>query len=169
MFEANKQFARRVLVISGVDGSGLTQVLDGNQAGSFHSWSPDGTQVLYTRDDQIWLANVTGAVPRSILKQAGIQEAAWSPNGQRIVFDAGNDTARNLYVMDTDGSNLRRITSKAIYPALTGWSPDGKYIAAQCYDVSVRRNNLCVMNVDGTSLTYITTDGGFDGRIAWKP
>ena len=169
MFEANRQFARRVLVISGVNGSDLTQVLDGNQAGGFHSWSPDGTQVLYTKDDEIWLANVTGAVPRSIQKRLGIQAAAWSPDGQQIVFDAGNNTDRGLYVMNTDGSNLHRITSKAIYPALTGWSPDGKYIAAQCYDVSVRSNNLCVMNVDGTSLTYITTDGGFDGRIAWKP
>ena len=169
MFEANRQFARRVLVISGVNGSGLTQVLNGDQAGGFHSWSPDGTQVLYTRDDQIWLANVTGAVPRSILTQAGIQEAAWSPDAQQLAFDAGNNTDRGLYVMNTDGSNLRRITSKAIHPALTGWSPDGKYIAAQCYDVSVRSNNLCVMNVDGTSLTYITTGGGFDGRIAWKP
>ena len=61
MFDANKQFARRVLLISGVDGSGLTQVLDGDQAGGFHIRSPDGTQVLYIKDDQIWLANVTVA------------------------------------------------------------------------------------------------------------
>ena len=160
MFEASRQFAPRVLVLSALDGSGLTQILDGNHAGGWHSWSPDETQVLYTKDDQIWLANVTEAAPHSVLKQAGIQEAAWSPDGRQIAFDAGNDPDRGIYVMNTDGSNLHRITSKAIYPALTAWSPDGKYIAAQCYDMSVRSNNLCVMNADGTSLTYIATEVG---------
>ena len=167
MFEASRQFRPRVLVISGVDGSGLTQVLDGDQAGGFHSWSPDGTQVLYTKDDQIWLANVIGAAPRSILKQSGIQGAAWSPDGKQIAFDAGNDQDRGLYLINADGSNVRRITSKAVYPALAAWSSDGKYIAAQCHDNRLRGNNLCVMNTDGTSLTFITTDGGFDARIAW--
>jgi len=167
MFEASRQFARRILVLSGVDGSGLTQVLDGDQAGGYHSWSPDGTQVLYTKDSQIWLANVTGAAPRSILKQSGLQGVGWSPDGKQIVFDAGNDQERGLYVINADGSNVRRITSKAVYPARAAWSPDGNYIAAQCYDNRLGGNNLCVMNADGSGLTFITTDGRYDGRIAW--
>jgi len=61
--------------------------------------------------------------------------------------------------MNTDGSNPRRTTSKAIHPTLIAWSPVGKYIAAQCYDMSVRSNNLCVMNTDSSNIIYIMTDG----------
>ena len=60
---------------------------------------------------------------------------AWSPDGQQIVFDAGSDFEvtgqhdHKLYLINTDGSDLRQITSGDTNDIMPTWSPDGDWIA----------------------------------------
>ena len=54
---------------------------------------------------------------------------AWSPEGSMIVFQSkrdGNNT--QIYVMDDDGNNKRRISSGTDFAGHPAWSPDGKSI-----------------------------------------
>jgi Tol biopolymer transport system component len=60
-------------------------------------------------------------------------EPTWSPDGRHIVFTSPPTTpgARNeLYVIDADGSNRRRLTATAEDERDPDWSPDGLRIAA---------------------------------------
>lgn len=63
-------------------------------------------------------------------------EPAWSPNGTQIAFSsvdltgAGGGDERDLYVMDADCGNVRRLTTDHLDPDIDPtWSPDGNRIA----------------------------------------
>jgi Tol biopolymer transport system component len=83
------------------------------------------------------------------------EEPAWSPDGSQIAFTSDRGGNDDIYVMNSNGGNLRQLTSDP-FAALffnwgnaadfaPAWSPNGKQIAF----VSGRNNS---------SLTYVDTD-----------
>src|SRR5439155_1168447 len=71
----------------------------------------------------LWEVPVLGGSPRRLGEAAG-QAAAWSPDGQRIVYADGHD----LFLSKSDGSEAHKLVTardQAYYPA---WSPDGTVI-----------------------------------------
>ena len=63
----------------------------------------------------------------------GDMSAVWSPTGEEILFvsDRGGKRVRDLYLMDADGTNVRRVFKKKIraWRQNATWSPDGKRFA----------------------------------------
>ena len=59
--------------------------------------------------------------------------AVWSPTGEQILFvsDRQGTRARDLYLMDADGTNVRRVFKRKItaWRGSATWSPDGKQFA----------------------------------------
>ena len=56
---------------------------------------------------------------------------SWSPDGQRIAFNAGSPTASDIYLIDIDGSGLTKITSDRVRNFYPTWSPDGSLCDVQ--------------------------------------
>lgn len=87
---------------------------------------------------------------------------------RRILFGSTRDGAHDLYVMNSDGSNITRLTSVSnnlVWSA--SWSPDGSQIA---YTTNRDGNyEIYTMNADGTNLVRLTTDTTFDGFPQWSP
>jgi len=54
---------------------------------------------------------------------------ALSPDGQRVAFMSDRDGNWEIYVINSDGSGLRRLTDNAAQDGLPVWSPDGRAIA----------------------------------------
>jgi dipeptidyl aminopeptidase/acylaminoacyl peptidase len=100
--------------------------------------SPDGTQVIYTRqrvdkindrrDSALWIVNADGSRNRFLVEGSN---ARWSPSGDRIVYLAeGKPRGRQLFVryMDAEGA-ITQITHAEHAPSWVSWSPDGNQIA----------------------------------------
>ena len=51
-----------------------------------------------------------------------------SPDGRRVAFDSDRDGERAVYIVDADGSNIRRISGPG-YAAVPTWSPSGDRLA----------------------------------------
>ena len=85
----------------------------------------------------------------------------YSPGGGKIVFlrvtDSDSETG-TLFVVNTDGSGLRRITAPGFAEDSGSWSPDGKWIL-----FSSNKQKLFVVHPDGTGLHQINLDisGGY--------
>jgi Tol biopolymer transport system component len=57
-------------------------------------------------------------------------DPSFSPDGRRIAFSGLADRSDWIYVMNTDGSNVRVVGSTGLSGIVAGmtWSPDGGYI-----------------------------------------
>ena len=80
----------------------------------------------------------------------------------------GKGTSRYIYVMNADGSGLRRLTRMAeVNYSLPSWSPDGRTILF----VSERDGNfeVYVMNADGSGKRNVTRHPGHDSAPTWSP
>ena len=80
----------------------------------------------------------------------------WSPDRTKIVFVRARGSDSDLYVMNADGTAVRRIAGSArrandLYPA---WSPDGRLIAFASNRAG--ENEIFVMRADGTGVRRIT-------------
>ena len=50
----------------------------------------------------------------------------WSPDGTRIAFQSNRDGNAEIYVMNRDGSGIRRVTNHPLSDATPTWSPVGQ-------------------------------------------
>lgn len=95
----------------------------------FPSVSPDGSQVAFSYQGDIWTVPVSGGRAwRLTLHEAYEAHPKWSPDGNKIAFTSdrfGND---DLFVMDADGGRPQRITYHSAGDELTGWTPGNRLI-----------------------------------------
>lgn len=155
----------------------LEREIPGGHRGLGLSWSPDGARIAFAAprfqrgapfepSAGVFVVNSDGTGLIQLTHPGGIADdiqPAWSPDGRQIAFvrfgENGNafDPSLPLYVIRSDGSGLRLLTSDGERPA---WSPDSKRLAF------TRRDGIYVINADGTGLRRLTTDGD---EAAWSP
>ena len=85
-------------------------------------------------------------------------------DGSKIVFESDRSGSQQLYVMNADGSNERRITFGGGWYASPDWSPDGNWIAFVRRGSDGRR--IGIMKADGTGEKLLTT-GPADEGPSW--
>src|SRR4029450_7227783 len=67
--------------------------------------------------------------PASPLPPQAVPTPSWSPDGRQLVFSGGKGGLTDLYIVDRDGRNLRRLTNDRNGDNQPQWSPDGRTIA----------------------------------------
>ncbi len=78
----------------------------------------------------------------------------WSPDGRLIAFTSTRDGKAQIYVMDADGSELRRVSDGASNDFSPTWSPDGNWIAfASNRDFG---STIYIMDVSGGNLKRLS-------------
>lgn len=90
------------------DGSDLTRLTSG--ADLEPAWSPDGTQIAFTRfngatQGGIFVMNADGSNQRRFTANANDRYPTWSPDGTKIAFSS----RFGVIIMNADGSNQRVI------------------------------------------------------------
>jgi serine/threonine protein kinase/Tol biopolymer transport system component len=105
----------------------------GEVFGHYAGYSPDGRQIVFARDFDLYLANSEGLNIRKLVSLPGQAfYLAHSPDGRRIRFTISDpkDNSSSIWEVQSDGSNL--------HPVLPGWhspsseccgfwSHDGRY------------------------------------------
>jgi FHA domain/WD40-like Beta Propeller Repeat len=102
--------------------------------GEYPAWSPVGDKIVYRGcvgggKCGLILANADGSNPQQITTHANDAAPRWSPNGGQIAFHSDRDGNWEIYVINVDGSWLRRVTMDPHTDIMPVWSPDGLRIA----------------------------------------
>ena len=103
----------------------------------------------------------------------------WSPNGQQIAFTSYRDDVQDphkvekngeIYVMDADGSNPRRLTHSPGLDVRPDWHPDGNQIAfvSGRNDNEKKGVNIFVIGADGSNVRQVT-NLEFASSPKWSP
>jgi Tol biopolymer transport system component len=101
------------------------------------SWSPDGSQLVYSSDKdsdhlQLWIRDMRSGAARKVTSlTTQPQGATWSPDGKRIVFFDVDGMWRvaQMSVLDVATGTVTKIHESLAQPGTPTWSPDGKRIA----------------------------------------
>jgi len=90
------------------------------------------------------------------------------PHPDRVAFWSNHDGSWQIYLIDVDGSNLRKLVDEATYTySPPDWSPDGTRIAFISSYAS--GSNLMVIDIASGAVHQLTTGTPLLGRIAWNP
>jgi Tol biopolymer transport system component len=174
---------RRDLYVMNADGSQTRLTCDGQSLGE-GSFSPDGAQVVFARQDlSLYVVDATGGTPRLIVDsrtsgQAG--SAAWSPDGSRIAYAKYLETgpkgpAFEIWTVNPDGSDARLLVDLGTCAGgfCTGglaWSPDGSTLAFHSSRSALfgtqTKAQIYTVRADGSGLRRINDDGG---QPSWSP
>lgn len=85
----------------------------------------------------------------------------------RIAFSNDTTGKKEIYVVDYDGHNLKRLTNDKSIALFPRWSPDGNKI---CYTTYKDKNpDLFVMNADGTGVRPLSVRQGLNTAARWSP
>ena len=87
----------------------------------------------------------------------------------RIAFASNRDGNFEIYVMDADGGNQRRLTNNPGNDVSPSWSPDGKRIAFVSYRDNPGNSEIYVMDADGGNPQNLTNNPGRDISPSWSP
>ena len=93
----------------------------------------------------------------------------WSPDGKQIVVAAHLDGPPAIYVLDADGTHLRKLThpQENHYDLFPAWSPDGTKIAFTSDRTGDQE--IWVMDADGSHPVQLTDHLGKDRTPCWSP
>ncbi len=141
-------------------------------------WSPDSSRIAFTcyvpfrgiTSPQICVYSSVSDRLISFPRYRGSNSSpAWSPDGNQIAFMSSQSGDPEIYVTDTDGSHLKRLTFAAGVSTSPAWNPKtGKQIVF----VSDRGGDpvLYLANSDGTDVQKLDMpDMGYVVDPAWSP
>jgi hypothetical protein len=144
-----------------VDVTGLTQVMlaggawldvPSEPSPQSPAWRPGFPQLLYRNEKGLQLLEDRSS--RLLLADAQANSPAWSPDGQRIAFQAHVHDHSDIFVVDAGGGGRTALTqreplaTRAVNNVAPAWSPDGRQILFLTDRDGAWR--LYVMNADGS-------------------
>jgi TolB protein len=134
-------------------------------------WSPNGKWILYSmaiagNTDIYKISSAGGGTPVKLTDSPGLDVGgSFSPDGTRIVFESDRSGSQQVYVMNADGSDQKRISFFGGRAATPEWSPRGDQIAFTHIAGNLR---IAVMGPGGGGMRYLT-DSWQDEAPTWAP
>lgn len=93
-----------------------------------------------------------------------------SPDGNKILFISARDGNSEVYIMNIDGSDVKRLTYNSTFEGFATWFPDGnKILVETASPISSSKNDFWIMNADGSNQTKIPRNEMHSSRPSVSP
>jgi Tol biopolymer transport system component len=151
------------------------------------AWSPDGNEIAFSSDrdsdisieiyaETIYVMNAAdGSDQRRITGHLweGQRAVAWSPDGNKIAYMAGTEGLLNLWVSNSDGTDVKSLTfTPSGYPIelFPDWSPNSqKIVYAVTEWESWETGDIWKISPDGSDAQQLTSTQAADLYPVWAP
>jgi TolB protein len=142
------------------------------------AWSSDGAHLAFssdkTGDSEIWVtdANGGGAHQITVFKGPDVSPS-WNPKtNSQIVWVSGRTGLPQIYIMDSDGANVQRMTDGG-YATSPSWSPNGQFLTfawdRKYGPGAPGGQDIYVMDIASKRWTQLTHDAGRNDFPSWSP
>jgi TolB protein len=155
-----------------IDGEDLFQVTNNPTINLFPMWDHNAAQLLYlsykTMAPALYIANLVERRERRIDTNHGrIIGGAISPDGHQIVAAIENAGATNLYLLDSEGREIRGLTDTGGINVSPNFSPDGQTLAFTSDRSGTPQ--IYTMSLDGGAAKRVTYQGNYNTTPAISP
>ena len=159
------------LMVARLDGSDLIQLTDVKEIVGCPRWSPNGQGILFSSPTNPMDDKEIGGLYKIHPDGSALQrlfgpdpyyalQGAWSPDGQHIALAHidPNEKRSQIYLMNADGSNLKKLTCSPGGCGSPAFSPDGNRILflMDRTDSSESGSNLYVIDINGVNQRRVT-------------
>jgi len=134
------------------------------------AFSPDNRSLAFIdarNSSLLYVASADDSKRQLLTTGTNNAHPTWSPDSKRIAFQSNREGNSEIYVIDVDGTNLKRLTNNDVDDEYPTWSPDGNFIAFQSKREG--RWGIYVMRADGTGEHRITDNSTDAVHPAWSP
>ncbi|TPI35363.1 Tol-Pal system protein TolB [Mesorhizobium sp. B3-1-9] len=150
-----------------------TRLTDSTAIDTSPSYSPDGSQIVFTSDrgggsgrSQIYVMGADGSNPHRISFGDGVYSTpVWSPRGDLIAFTKQSGGEFQIGVMKTDGSG-ERILSSGFQQEGPTWAPNGRVL--MFFRDTAGGPKLVSVDLTGRNEQQIPT-ANYASDPAWSP
>ena len=95
---------------------------------------------------------IEGGEAQRLTTARGIDtQPSWAPNGRQIAFTSTRSGSPQLYLMDADGSNVRRVSFGGYFHDEATWAYDGTRIACTTRD----EGNFQIATIDAVDQSSV--------------
>jgi TolB protein len=166
-FQSNRVNRVPQIHLMNLDGSEQQLLVSLPGGAAYPSFSQSGNELCFhgfTSPRDIYVVNVHGTGLTNLTARFRVPEQPgqpplltgdnircdWSAKGNAIAFTNGANGAQDIYVIDADGTDLRRLTTADGNDANPAFSPKGDLIAFESNRDGV--SEIYVTNADGTGI-----------------
>jgi len=135
------------------------------------SWSPTGRDIAFVSDrtggnvPHLFIMDADGGNVRQLTFSGFHTQPRWSPKGDTIVYTTRQAT-HDLWAINPDGSNARRLTSGPGDNQGATWAPNGRHLAFQSNRLGTWQ--IFSMLVDGSEQAQIMRGAGEYTSPSWS-
>lgn len=146
-------------------------------------------KIVYTYNGDLWTINADSSEKKQLTYYGYNYKPQWSPNGLKIAYasipqsivnkgkyQAGCSSFRNIWIINSDGTEPVQVTNSEASRGEPSWSPDANKI------VFVENEKVIIYNLASKSKTTIANDvynaanpdtcglgGRFEASVSWSP
>ena len=157
------------------DGGALIRVTRNAYPDRHPTWSPDGTQLIFSsdrtpddheRNAQLFRVRLDGTGEEQLtFNNVSNEDPDWSPDGRRVAFTYNRPggipgLSLEIALLDLESGE----TTTLLPGSRPAWAPDGERIVFRC------NASLCLLAPDGEAATPLTVaEGANDDQPTWSP
>jgi dipeptidyl aminopeptidase/acylaminoacyl peptidase len=153
-FRETEQKSGKFIFVIYADGSDLRQLTTDTDS-DFPDWSHDGLLITYTAGGDVWIIPADGSKEPLNLTNSPERDqfSTFSPDGTQIAWASSSDEGNswNVFVMNTDGSNIRQITNNGQVSDVQ-WTVDGRLFTSWGWNDREQICQNCVIDANGTEV-----------------
>ena len=152
---------RKILLAAVLAVVSVSVLADNIRFASHPSLSPDGKQVYFSYDGDIYSVSVGGGQATAVITMPGVQDSPLvSPDGRWLAFSSDIQGNSDVYVVPVGGGQAVQLTFHEAPDTPVGWSPKSDWIYFESTRGSARKTTYKVALTGGTP--QLMFDGYFN-------
>ena len=155
------------------DGQNQTRLTFNTLRDYMPAWSPDAKTIAYTSyknlNAGLYLLNLEAGKVTPVSTRGTNFSPSFSADGKKLAFCSTMDGNTEIYVADSDGKNIRRLTFNDAIDASPSWSPTSRELAFVSDRSGQGQPQVYIMDAEGSNVRRISFGGSYHDAPAWSP